>query len=791
MDTIELKKEEAAFYFNQAGFNLRAIESNVFDAGKRKTLLENPQVLAKLENFIFNFRDVTKNEKGEIDVLISKLTDLRNYYSHYVHTDNVKVLSKGEGPILARYYQFATEATASTNVKLEIMDKGNKLTDAGVLFFLCMFLKKSQANKLISSISGFKRTDAEGQPRRNLFTYFSVREGYKVVPEMQKHFLLFDLVNHLSNQDEYIEKSQQTYDIGEGLFFHRMASKFLNTSGILRGMKFYAYQSKRLEEKRGKIEPEGDSFVWIEPFQGNSYFEVDGHKGVIGEDELKDLCYALLVAGKNANEAEGKITQFLTKYKKADNSQEIEKDEMLCIDNFPANYFDGPGVGSIKDRVLNRLEREIKSHKDNKADSKAYDKMKEVMDFINNRLPAAEKMKQKDYRRYLKMVRLWNREKGNIEREFKAKEWSKYFPSNFWRANNLEDVYKLARQENARILGNLKAVVEGMSEQEFEKYRQINEAKDLAGLRQLAGSFGVKWEEKDWEEYARQIKERITDRQKLTIMKQRITAELKKRHAIENLNLRITIDSSKSRAAVLNRIALPKGFVKTHILQTPSDKIMKKTREAECKILLSGKYGDLSKRFFDEKNLDKLTQINGLYEKNKIIAFMVVYLMEQLKLGLKGKTKLAELKETRIRYKISDKVTEDIQLSQYPSLVYVIGRKYIDNVDRYKFAGDVRGKPILSKIDLIEKERLEFIRQVLGFEKELFDNTVIDKKNFTDTETHIKFRQIIDELVRKGWDATKLNKLKEARNAALHGEIPEGTSFQEANVLINELKNKK
>ena len=328
-DFIKLEKQEAAFYFNQAVLNLKSIEGNIFDVGRRKTLLNNPRIFAKVENFIFNFRDVTKNAKGEIDCLLSKLMELRNFYSHYVHKQDVKELSKGEKPILERYYQIAIDETASADVKLEIIENDTWLTDAGVLFFLCMFLKKSQANKLISGISGFKRNDTFGQPRRNLFAYFSVREGYKVVPEMQKHFMLFALVNHISGQDDYIEKAQQPYNIGKGLFFHRIASTFLNVSGILRNMEFYTYQSKRLKEQRGELKREKDIFTWIEPFQGNSYFSVDCQKGVIGEDELKELCYALLIGKQDVNKVEGRITQFLKKFKNAYDLQKVEDDEML------------------------------------------------------------------------------------------------------------------------------------------------------------------------------------------------------------------------------------------------------------------------------------------------------------------------------------------------------------------------------------------------------------------------------------------------------------------------------
>jgi len=797
MNSIELKKEEAAFYFNQAFLNISGLDeiiekqiphigSNKENAKKAiKKILNNSIDLKNVENYVYNFKDVAKNARNEIEALLLKLVELRNFYSHYVHNDTVKILSNGERPILEKYYQIAIGETGSENYKLEIIETNNRLTDAGVLFLLCIFLKKSQANKLISTVSGFKRNDKEGQPRRNLFTYYSVREGYKVVPDMQKHFLLFTLVNHLSGQDDYIEKKQKTDDLGKGMFFHRIASTFLNESGILNKMQFYTYQSNRLKEQRGELEPEKDTFTWIEPFQGNSYFEINGHKGVISEDEFKELCYALLVRGQHINNVESRITQFLTGFKRADSKQDVTSDNMLDVKNFPVNYFNRPRTENIKETILARL----KSKKSEKTEKKAYDKMKEVMDFINNCLPADKKLKQKDYSRYLKMVRLWNKEKNNIKREFDGKKWTQFLPRKLWYKIHLQDAYKFARKENKKKLEELTTKVECLKENDFNEYRQINDSKDLESLKLLVRNFGINWEEKDWEIYLKQVVKPDPERQKLTIMKQRVTAELKKKHGIENLNLRVTIDSNKSRKAVLNRIAIPRGFVKKHIMQLSiNENLLKKLRNAECKILLSDKYGELAKKAFENGDLDRLTQINGLYEKNKLIAFMVIYLLERLRLELKDKKKLSNLKQRRMKYKLSENVTVDIPISQYPSLVYAMNRKYVDNIDNYKFSDEDANKAIFDKVDLIEKQRMEFIKQVLGFEKYLFENNILDKSKFTDVDNHISFTKIIDELIVKAWDTQKLSKLKDARDKALHGQILDGSSFCEAKLLINELK---
>jgi hypothetical protein len=167
---------------------------------------------------------------------------------------------------------------------------------------------------------------------------------------------------------------------------------------------------------------------------------------------------------------------------------------------------------------------------------------------------------------------------------------------------------------------------------------------------------------------------------------------------------------------------------------------------------------------------------------------MVIYLMEQLGLEMKKQTKLSEIKQTRVKYKLSDKVTEDIQLSRYPSLVYAMSRKYVDNIDNYEFSSEEARKATLDKVDTIEKQRMGFIKEVLDFEKYLFSNKIIDKSRFSNVETHIGFAQIHDELIEKGWNAEKLSRLRDARNKALHGEIPDKTSFEKAKLLINELK---
>jgi hypothetical protein len=402
-----------------------------------------------------------------------------------------------------------------------------------------MFLKKSQANKLISSVSGFKRNDNQGQPRRNLFTCYSVREGYKVVPDMQKHFLLFTLVNHLFEQDDYLEKRQQSDALGKGIFFHRIASTFLNVSGILNKMQFYTYQSNKLKEQRGEIRPEKDIFTWVEPFQGNSYFSLNGRKGVIGEDQLKELCYTLLLEKKEINSVEDKIAQFFEKFENVSTSQQVEEDGILERGYFPANYFEQKETGTQKEKILGRLDKRKRPSPLPNVTIKAYDKMKEVLEFMNMCLPSEEKLKQKDYRRYLKMVRFWGREKDNIKREFDGKKWTRFLPQGLWEKRNLEEAYKFAREENKEKLEAMRNRIRSLEEDDLEKYQRINSVNDLENLRILARELGVGWQEKDWVEYSAQIKKQISDNQKLTIMKQRVTAELKKKHGLENLNLRI------------------------------------------------------------------------------------------------------------------------------------------------------------------------------------------------------------------------------------------------------------
>ena len=139
MNSIELKKEEAAFYFNQAILNISGLDviiekqlphisSNKENAKKAiEKIFNNSLILKNVENYVYNFKDVAKNPRNEIEALLLKLIELRNFYSHYVHNDTVKILSNGERPILKKYYQIAIEATGSENVKLQIIETNNRI----------------------------------------------------------------------------------------------------------------------------------------------------------------------------------------------------------------------------------------------------------------------------------------------------------------------------------------------------------------------------------------------------------------------------------------------------------------------------------------------------------------------------------------------------------------------------------------------------------------------------------------------------------------------------------------
>jgi hypothetical protein len=168
---------------------------------------------------------------------------------------------------------------------------------------------------------------------------------------------------------------------------------------------------------------------------------------------------------------------------------------------------------------------------------------------------------------------------------------------------------------------------------------------------------------------------------------------------------------------------------------------------------------------------------------------MAIYLLEKLNIGLNTKTRLDNLKQTEVKFRITEKKEEKITLSQYPSLVYAISEKYAESIDIYKFSKEDGDKGLLAKVDIIEKQRMKFIEQVLGFEKYIFDNSILDKSKFSNTTNHKGFGNVCKELALKGFDENKLTKIRNVRNYALHGGIPNGSSFSETVELINLLKN--
>ncbi len=181
--TLKEHKAKVGMFFNLAEQNLKNIDKCFSYNNKAEDFPDqfkkNEKSFKQLYGFVFNNMDISTSPENEIKVLMVMLYRLRDYYCHYICDNQSKNVDENEKKLLERYYNLAVEQTKSENVKLEIFTKNNnnanKLTDEGVLFLLCMFLKTSQANTLIGSISGFKRSDSDGMPRRNLFTFYSVR----------------------------------------------------------------------------------------------------------------------------------------------------------------------------------------------------------------------------------------------------------------------------------------------------------------------------------------------------------------------------------------------------------------------------------------------------------------------------------------------------------------------------------------------------------------------------------------------------------------------------------------
>lgn len=157
---------------------------------------------------------------------IKYLSELRNFFSHQFHGPlNLKdplgkhiernqwhfeiIKKEAAKKVKARFNRYIDEQKLDIK-KIETLleDRSiynNEWTDQDVIFFICLFLERVDANQFISKISGFKRTDNEFRYTREFFQVLCCKlPTPKVVSTQPATALMLRILNELARVPEAV-----------------------------------------------------------------------------------------------------------------------------------------------------------------------------------------------------------------------------------------------------------------------------------------------------------------------------------------------------------------------------------------------------------------------------------------------------------------------------------------------------------------------------------------------------------------------------------------------------------
>jgi hypothetical protein len=176
------------------------------------------KTLAFLKSFLFLGRESSKSativagakEQDMIVLFMRRLFDLRNWHSHLYHKDYPLYFNHTSDELMPyvkdfmeAHFEKALETAMGSNEELRsfyhaelkegftLFTGDSRLTREGRIFFLQFFLTRSEMNRCISGLEGFKRTDhPKWQLKRKIFSFYSKRDGSSLLSILYKQFEL-------------------------------------------------------------------------------------------------------------------------------------------------------------------------------------------------------------------------------------------------------------------------------------------------------------------------------------------------------------------------------------------------------------------------------------------------------------------------------------------------------------------------------------------------------------------------------------------------------------------------
>lgn len=377
-----------------------------------------------------------------------KLNNLRNYFSHYLHTPDCLIFTKNDPLriIMEKAYEralFEERKKQEEDISIEfpkLFEDDNKITSGGVIFFVSFFLERHILNRLLGYIPGFKDTRGEYNLSRKAISAYCLKGSHSVRTPDHDAVMFRDILGYLSRvPTEHYQRIKQPQKRNQGQLSERKTDKFITFA--LNYLEDYGLKdlgvytacfarSRIIREQKGTEKTGKEEYkpyrnkpkveIYFDNSKRDQFYikrnnvilqiQKKGGRANIFRMGVNELKYLVLLSlcGKAGGVVE-KIDNHIhnlrdqLRYIEKKNKQEIQK----YIRSFPGFVRSGLGVLEIDDekRLERRLEYVVEKWEKKKQDSREiqlHKKGRDILRYINERCD--KELNRNEYNRILELL---------------------------------------------------------------------------------------------------------------------------------------------------------------------------------------------------------------------------------------------------------------------------------------------------------------------------------------------------------------------------------------------------
>ncbi len=795
-----------AIGFNLAVANLEYFYSHIHeeknvDISKIIAANRTHNANEKLADFIWHeakfklfYKTPEKTLQNNLTIIFQRLNNLRNYYSHVCHSDEVLKIGKDEVDLITKLFNNALAFEKDYSEEINLFEN-NSFTKEGVIWFVALFLYKFQAQQLFPHISGFKKNNGLYKSKHKLFSFYCNDFKNTNVKNDDPYFEHFLQIIQYLNRNPFANENEDNFR-KTNMFIHFVVKFFddFNVFPEIEFLKKERYNNLNEDDKNNEIL--GNNVHQYLINRNNIFFEWNIEnlnyqiedtnkkklKGIIGYQTLVYLVYAAFLKPKYSIISD-EVKKFYTIYNKLlediNNFNNYLKDDIEYVgkQNLPkvirAKIEDTNDKVTLKQKVLNRIEfillqlnNNLNGLNRNGKPLRLYDKISIVTDYINSELTDSQKneniKKSKTkfnavkYKEIMGYIRYYKRDKETLIKILKNERWK--FKSKIIKLlednSSLEELFLRVTDLKKGKYTDLKKEVEN----------------NKTNISKIAKILNIK-----------KTKERKIDKSYLTGIKSNgiaLPAEFIKRKLLKinkNIFNYILEDEKLQKTIPLNEhfYSLKENSLKLNEKRTEERRI-----KIEDKLLsrIATEYLQQSKRLREIQGIVS-TGVNNLSQKEYFIS-----------LNIKSKIYKIEIKSKSyhlIKRIYKNKLLENI-LETLPSDINEISFNKLNNMEQ-KY----------------NKDKYEFLKDIFKFEKTIISKNKSEintmKKKFTQNNNgekkyfYLSFNKIIELAEKIKIELKNAEEIKELRNAALHNFVSKVSKSQiedEWNRILKQGNNK-